>query len=201
MKRIRMRIEPYLLVGEGVDELEVQGRILDALRTVPDLEGVTIQGAAIVTPARTGVCREGGHTFAVPDGFPSGRPVPELCQRHAYDAAVLDAGAGYAPVVDAVEHLTGMRGHVWQSGGMTMTVVWGDEENGPAYLGLEDGVEGGKWWGSVSWYPTQAALENGEGVEVVTGDEPATPQEWANHIAEHFRTLPLDVQARLKGEL
>jgi hypothetical protein len=72
-------------------------------------------------------CRVGGERFY------AYRPHVDVCHSHWYDEQIAHAQGLYAPLVDAIQAATGLRSYLWQSGGMTMTLVtpWGDQQQQP----------------------------------------------------------------------
>jgi hypothetical protein len=153
-------------------------------------------------------CRVGGERFY------TSNPDVDVCHGHWYDEQVAAAKRQYAPLVQAIRAATGLQSYVWESGGMTMTLVtpWGDDRHKPPvgdrYLTLverfhPDGrLEGGSGFAA-------AADELGsarDGVVVAWDDPrllpghkppqpgwaaafgtPITPHRWAQAIAADYR--------------
>lgn len=124
MKRVTLNVTPMFLVPDDadVDTAELQEAFNQAVRNLPYYE-TTVFRRSDVVEVRTGTCKVGPHEFAPPDYWRDDRPIPDLCPRHAYAAAMQDASDEHAPFFAEVERLTGLKGHIWQSGGMTMTIV------------------------------------------------------------------------------
>ena len=113
-----------------------------------------------------------------------------------YDAQIEDAEIEHAPFFDALRKITGLQGHIWQSGGMTMTIqvplpgaaTHGDDAGYPAYEGLKEGEdEDGRWYGSVALYTTYDDESPVVVVEAYT--EPLHPSKWAEQVAAHYEAV------------
>ena len=177
---------------EGTDPEDSSIAILDALRAVPGFETARVYPPKVTT-VRGGVCRYGEHTFGVPDTFPDSKQVPPFCRQHAYQAAIDEAAAEHRPLFEAVKALTGLTGHIWQSGGMTMTFVFpigdrrpGTEEDGPGYMGLKEHEVEGRWHGSCGFFTDLGDQETDRDVFVQYAEQAETPQQWAQRIADDF---------------
>jgi hypothetical protein len=199
MKRVILSLYPSLLVDDDVDPATLANTIVGALTGIEGLESV-VAAAGREQVAREGTCRVGPHQFWVDQFFPDDREVPDICRPHAYVAAVQDACDLHKPLFEEVERLTGLKGRTWQSGGMTMTMVFpvnepgeGQDWSAPLYMGLvEDRTDDGEWYGSVQFFVTDADAEAGEGTDIVDsrGGALLTPAQWARSIAAHHATLP-----------
>lgn len=190
MKRVTLNLTPSLIVEDDTDVVELQYRVTKEVMRLDGIESVGI-GRADTSPVRSGTCRVGPHEFHVDKFFPVDKAVPDICRGHWMEEKETEAAEEHAPLFEEVERLTGLVGHIWQSGGMTMTVVipLPEADDGyPCYMALQEGVEDdGRWSGSIGFYSTP---EDDEGDQLWHGyDEDAlTPQQWAEKIATHYTT-------------
>ncbi len=212
MKRLTVPITVKLIVEDDVDATKAADLLSQAmLRTnIAPVEAVSI-GRHQLEDVRTGFCKPGDHTFVVDHLFSPDKEVPPVCRDHWYSGAIESAHEEHKPLFDEVERLTGLKGEIWQSGGMTMTMVFelpgaqGDySPKLPCYLGLKEGEDGfGDWIGSVSYYRNEEAMENGDGVDVVMAyDGALNLHQWAAKMKEHLDGLlpampPQDTSAEL----
>ncbi len=194
MKRVTLNLQPSLLVEDDVDEIDLQHQVGVHLQQYPGIETIGFRRFE-VSEVRTGTCKVGPHPFTIDSLFPKDKPVPDICRAHWYEGAMTDAHNEHQALFDEVERLTGLKGHIEQTGGMTMTITIplpeagteGDEQGFPAYLGLkEGGTDEEGWFGSLRLYLHYEDYEGAEGDVLTTYEHGETPQRWAAKLAEHY---------------
>jgi hypothetical protein len=204
----QLHLSPVLVVDRDADVGLVADQLAARLLAADGVQAVTIDPMAGVAPAYQRRCRVGGELFY------ARKPTTDICRGHWYSEQVGDAEDRYRPLIDAIAAATGLSSYVWQSGGMTMTLVTpfqADNQEpyeGDRYLTLVEGWhDDGGLEGSTGFYATTDE-EGSEGATVVlayqdewfaSGAMPSyaasaavfrttiTAGQWAAAIADHYR--------------
>lgn len=194
MKRVTLNLGPSFLVDDDVDVIDLQTKVGNHLEQFPGLESISFRRAD-VEEVRNGTCKVGPHPFTVDKMFPADKPVPDICRQHWYQGAMDDAHSEHQALFDEVRRLTGLVGHIEQTGGMTMTITIplpeaateGDQQGYPAFLGLKEGGDDEiGWYGSLRLYKHYEDFEGNEQDVVMAYDEPLPVAQWAAKLVEHY---------------
>jgi hypothetical protein len=127
-------------------------------------------------------------------------PTTDTCRGHWYSEQVADAEDRYRPLIDAIAAATGLGSYVWQSGGMTMTLVT------PFQAGNQEPYEGDRYLTLVEGWPPTAGWKAPAGsTRPATRRAPRwcampsyaasaavfrttiTAEQWAVAIADHYQ--------------
>jgi hypothetical protein len=198
--RGRQGLSPEVAVEAGIDTsaaVETAERLAAQVAKAPGVISVGIEEVLLGERLYRKTCRVGGETFFARE------PRTEICRDHWYSEELDAAQRQYQPLIDAIEQATGMESWVWQSGGMTMTLVTGSDDpyEGERYLTLVEGFhEDGTLEGSAGFYSASGDNDEGEPVVMayVGGEDkpsegagfarPILPVLWAEIIANHQRS-------------
>jgi hypothetical protein len=132
-------------------------------------------------------------------------PDPDICHGHWYAEQINEATVRYQPLIDALHQATGLHSTVWQSGGMTMTLLTGPQGaepyQGGQYLTLVEQFHHDQTLeGSTGWYDYDRDPDT-EGEQVLLAEEgldtsrhgpgfvtdhALTPTEWARVVGQHW---------------
>lgn len=118
--------------------------------------------------------------------FEPRRPDTTICFGCYHEASVRAAEEAYRPLSEAIRDWCGLDSWVWQSGGMTMTLVTGpgraDPDRGARFLTLvEEFLDDGRFAGSTGFY----LGDEETGLDVVDAlFDPLDAEAWASRIAE-----------------
>jgi hypothetical protein len=198
----QLSFTPVVVVDRQADVQAVAQQLAARLRTADGVRAVTVGSIAVAT-AYQRRCRVGGELFF------ARKPDTDICHGHWYREQLAAVTDQYRPLMAAIAAATGLTSYVWQSGGMTMTLVTpfqpGNQEphEGDRYLTLVEGWhDDGRLEGSTGFYAA-GDDEGSEGDTVVQAyaDErqatasqppgvfgaPIQAEQWAGAIADHYR--------------
>ncbi len=205
MRRYRFSLTVTAITADHNEATDIQAAAADMLTGSPAIESV-MAGLMTSEPVTPQPCRAGGEIFYTPTIPPV--PEPDICHGHWYAEQIDAATARYQPLIDALHDTTGLHSTVWQSGGMTMTLLTGPEGaepyQGRHYLTLvEQFNPDATLEGSTGWYDCDRD-PNTEGEQVlladsslagaqtrhhghgVVCDRAVTPTEWAQVVGQHW---------------
>lgn len=204
---IQLSLSPVVVVDRLADVEVVAGQLATRLCTADGVQAVTVAAISSQT-AYQRRCRVGGELFY------ARKPTTDVCHAHWYSEQLTAAEDQYRPLIDAIAAATGLGSWVWQSGGMTMTLVTPvqadnqEPDQGDRYLTLVEGWHpDGRLEGSSGFFAaTDEADSEGATVVLAYQDEwfatgampsyaanaevfgtPITAAEWARAIAGHYR--------------
>ena len=205
MRRYRFGLTVTAITADQNEATDIQAAAADVLNGSPAIESV-MAGLMTSEPVTPQPCRAGGEIFYTPTIPPV--PEPDICHGHWYAEQIDAATARYQPLIDALHDTTGLHSTVWQSGGMTMTLLTGpagaEPYQGRHYLTLvEQFNPDATLEGSTGWYDCDRD-PNTEGEQVlladsslagaqtrlhghgVVSDRALTPTEWAQVVGQHW---------------